>query len=477
MSINKVIVNDETKLDLSKDTATAENVEKGFTFHDANGDLITGTLQKASSPADVLENGKVYYQSHSTEWLNTDDGIVYKNNGQSTWEYSSNLNSFLDNQGGSTGFYYKRQGNWSYSTSVEELLDPELNAVFYCQNGQYQSAATGNNTVIYEDDGAWEATFDGVLYKTDNDTKWTYAQNFTGLEGKVLDKNNVYYYSDNQWNNKQNGGLYYSPKNKAWKYSNDNIITATLVAEERFPNKDHILYPDSTTKTYVFTAGSANYLCDALTSLNKNTHPVFYYDDVTSRYTSKNDSLEDIVLGTAEDNAFKVFPTVNGDYPYWDEAWRKNSQSDQATVASLLNYVWDYGSSSSSEPYTVFFLNPGSTEWNYGASSTDGVGRFLDYYMGDLDTILYYTNNEWTKTTDRLEVVSHKFAGNESILLCEDEEVGYEEIRADDYYKVLKFLTTQDILTNINTILTNLKTNNPAEFNTLLTTIKTVAGE
>lgn len=43
MAINKVIVNGETKLDLTADTATADKVLEGFTFHDATGELKTGT--------------------------------------------------------------------------------------------------------------------------------------------------------------------------------------------------------------------------------------------------------------------------------------------------------------------------------------------------------------------------------------------------------------------------------------------------
>ena len=42
MAINKVIVNGTTKLDLTADTVTVDNVQKGFTFHDATGELKTG---------------------------------------------------------------------------------------------------------------------------------------------------------------------------------------------------------------------------------------------------------------------------------------------------------------------------------------------------------------------------------------------------------------------------------------------------
>lgn len=42
MAINKVIVNGETKLDLTADTVTIEDVKQGVTFHDATGVLKTG---------------------------------------------------------------------------------------------------------------------------------------------------------------------------------------------------------------------------------------------------------------------------------------------------------------------------------------------------------------------------------------------------------------------------------------------------
>ena len=43
MAINKVIVNGETKIDLTADTVTTEDVKQGVTFHDATGALKTGT--------------------------------------------------------------------------------------------------------------------------------------------------------------------------------------------------------------------------------------------------------------------------------------------------------------------------------------------------------------------------------------------------------------------------------------------------
>ena len=43
MAVNKVVINNETKIDLSSDTATAADVISGKTFHDNEGLLKTGT--------------------------------------------------------------------------------------------------------------------------------------------------------------------------------------------------------------------------------------------------------------------------------------------------------------------------------------------------------------------------------------------------------------------------------------------------
>lgn len=43
MAVNKVIINNETKLDLTGDTVTAAKLAAGATAHAASGTAITGT--------------------------------------------------------------------------------------------------------------------------------------------------------------------------------------------------------------------------------------------------------------------------------------------------------------------------------------------------------------------------------------------------------------------------------------------------
>ena len=45
MAVNKVVINNETKLDLTADTVDAAHLAKGFTAHDMKGESIVGTME------------------------------------------------------------------------------------------------------------------------------------------------------------------------------------------------------------------------------------------------------------------------------------------------------------------------------------------------------------------------------------------------------------------------------------------------
>lgn len=65
MAINKIIINNEVKLDLTQDTITPEDVKKGKTFHGANGELmkgnLTATLEGTTAEASDVRSGKKFY--------------------------------------------------------------------------------------------------------------------------------------------------------------------------------------------------------------------------------------------------------------------------------------------------------------------------------------------------------------------------------------------------------------------------------
>ena len=47
MAVNKVVINNETQLDLTADTVDAAHLAKGFTAHDMKGESIVGTMESA----------------------------------------------------------------------------------------------------------------------------------------------------------------------------------------------------------------------------------------------------------------------------------------------------------------------------------------------------------------------------------------------------------------------------------------------
>nr|DAW32418.1 MAG TPA: tail protein [Caudoviricetes sp.] len=62
MAVNKVILNDETLIDLSNDTITASDLKIGYTAHDCSGEQITGTYVESGGSSgaglpDIIEAG------------------------------------------------------------------------------------------------------------------------------------------------------------------------------------------------------------------------------------------------------------------------------------------------------------------------------------------------------------------------------------------------------------------------------------
>ena len=65
MAVNKVVINNETQLDLTADTVDAAHLAKGFTAHDMKGEAIIGTMESAQVTNPYVEytltsDGKKY---------------------------------------------------------------------------------------------------------------------------------------------------------------------------------------------------------------------------------------------------------------------------------------------------------------------------------------------------------------------------------------------------------------------------------
>lgn len=54
MAVNKVVINGDTKIDLSSDTVTQEDVLTGVQFHDSTGLVKTGTYNPGETWTAIL---------------------------------------------------------------------------------------------------------------------------------------------------------------------------------------------------------------------------------------------------------------------------------------------------------------------------------------------------------------------------------------------------------------------------------------
>ena len=62
MAVNKIVINGDTKIDLSSDTVEASDVLSGKTFHDSQGVLRTGSYVDGikSNTKNILVNRSIY---------------------------------------------------------------------------------------------------------------------------------------------------------------------------------------------------------------------------------------------------------------------------------------------------------------------------------------------------------------------------------------------------------------------------------
>ena len=117
MAINKVIYGGNTLIDLTADTITADQLQKGVTAHDASGVVITGTCtydsdtQDATAAVAEILSGKTAY-ARGTKITGT-----MKNNGAVTGSISTKSGTYTIPQG-----YHDGSGKVSISSTEQAKL-------------------------------------------------------------------------------------------------------------------------------------------------------------------------------------------------------------------------------------------------------------------------------------------------------------------------------------------------------------------
>ena len=106
MAVNKVVINNETQLDLTADTVDAAHLAKGFTAHDMKGESIVGTMESGGAYTGLElgfneSNNLILFKTHnltssfsnySFTWMLPEnfsiDGIVTMRNSGNNWHFA-----------------------------------------------------------------------------------------------------------------------------------------------------------------------------------------------------------------------------------------------------------------------------------------------------------------------------------------------------------------------------------------------------
>lgn len=126
MAANKVIVNNQTILDLTADTVTAATLKKGVTAHDASGAQITGTMEEAStSETWVLNNIISTLSAFSFSVSFTSNGASYTGLKTSSRPSLSGYDLWYTNSSGSYDAIYNAEIHYWTDAAYRKLVFDE----------------------------------------------------------------------------------------------------------------------------------------------------------------------------------------------------------------------------------------------------------------------------------------------------------------------------------------------------------------
>ena len=71
MAVNKVILGDQTLIDLTADSVTPDKLFKGITAHNMKGESIVGTMEGGSTPSEPSDNTAVIFADYDGNLIDT----------------------------------------------------------------------------------------------------------------------------------------------------------------------------------------------------------------------------------------------------------------------------------------------------------------------------------------------------------------------------------------------------------------------
>lgn len=79
MAVNKVVINDDIKIDLTSDTVSPDTLSKGITAHDKSGEVIVGTMEGGSAPSGPWVEYGSYFEQGDNNPSGSSNMPIYNN--------------------------------------------------------------------------------------------------------------------------------------------------------------------------------------------------------------------------------------------------------------------------------------------------------------------------------------------------------------------------------------------------------------
>ena len=178
MAVNKVVLGDQTLIDLTADSVTPDKLFKGITAHNMKGESIVGTMEGGSTPSEPSDNTAVIFADYDGNLIDTwtkdevaskttlptppaHSGLVFEG-----WNWTlEDIQTDTTGQVITVGPYYHTE---SGLTEIDIHLDKYNGKTFGTINGSRVdwgdgTVTTGQNRHTYENYGDYTVTIEGTI--------------------------------------------------------------------------------------------------------------------------------------------------------------------------------------------------------------------------------------------------------------------------------------------------------------------------
>ncbi len=301
MAINKVVLGDETLIDLTNDTVTADSLLEGKTAHDKSGELITGTMTSGGSLPSFTFSGDISYFNYCGVWNNViealGDNLTLSGVTDAEWAFGSDTIGNRPSTFPTISLTKPTQNNSGFGIDLNSLY---RNA----QNLTSVPTITASSTVYAYIMGMFNGCYRLTSISADN---FNWLKGFGERISYDIDKINSYpgiFYScyrlrtidENFWAKLQNSG---SNATRTYIYLVNAVNSCFTLDEFNYPHLAGVNIADEN-KGNIFTGTFSR--CFRLKTINLNTSGSTYDNAIYSNLNTTYQPTIDLTnyVGYAE---------------------------------------------------------------------------------------------------------------------------------------------------------------------------------